>query len=61
MELELKIEHQGNHASFLNLDITIKEEIFPISCLIKEAHFYFPLCECLILIAASRKTSFVPQ
>ena len=27
-ELELKIEHSGQHASFLNLDITIEDSIF---------------------------------
>ena len=27
-ELELKLEHSGTHASFLNLDITISEGIF---------------------------------
>ena len=27
-ELELKVEHSGSHASFLNLDITIKEGLF---------------------------------
>ena len=27
-ELELKIEHQGTHATFLDLDITIKDNIF---------------------------------
>ena len=27
-ELELKVEHQGNHATFLDLDITIQDGIF---------------------------------
>ena len=27
-ELELKLEHIGQHASFLNLDITIEDNIF---------------------------------
>ena len=27
-DLELKVEHQGEHATFLNLDITIKEGMF---------------------------------
>ena len=34
--LELKIEHQGSHAKFLNLNITFKERTFSISYLIKE-------------------------
>lgn len=34
--LELKIEHQGSHAKFLNLNINIKERTFSISYLIKE-------------------------
>ena len=59
-EFELKIEHQGSHASFLNLDIAINEGIFSMSYFIKETHFYFPLCECLILITTSRKISFIP-
>ena len=27
-ELELKVENQGNHASFLDLDIEIKDSVF---------------------------------
>ena len=27
-ELELKVQHQGDHATFLNLDITIMEATF---------------------------------
>ena len=27
-EVELNVEHQGDHATFLNFDITIKEETF---------------------------------
>ena len=27
-ELELKVQHQGDHATFLNLDITIVEATF---------------------------------
>ena len=27
-EVELNVEHQGDHATFFNFDITIKKEIF---------------------------------
>ena len=36
-ELELKVEHQGNHACFLDLDIFV-DNIFVYNCLIKEIH-----------------------
>ena len=36
-DLEVKIEHQGGHATFLKLNITImKKKSFYISCLIKQ-------------------------
>ena len=45
-ELELKFEHQGSPAGFLDLDITIKKGT--LSYLTKEIRFRFPLCKCLI-------------
>ena len=27
-ELQLKVEHSGTHATFLNLDITVKDGVF---------------------------------
>ena len=42
-ELELKIEHQGEHASFLNLDITIKEGIFVYKLFDKRDSFPFSI------------------
>ena len=50
-ELELKVKCQGDHATFLNLDVTIKEGTFIyiyISYLIKETPFPFQLKESLM-------------
>ena len=41
-ELELKVEHQGDHATFLNLDITIKEGTFIYKLFDKRGSFPFP-------------------
>ena len=41
-ELELTVEHQSDHATFLTLDVTIKEGTF-VSYLIKETPFPFQL------------------
>ena len=40
-ELELKVENQGTHATFLNLDITIKDGIFVYKLFDKRDHFPF--------------------
>ena len=40
-ELELKIEHQGGHATFLDLDITIKDDIFVYKLFDKRDTFPF--------------------
>ena len=40
-ELELKIEHHGEHATFLDLDITIKENIFVYKLFDKRDQFPF--------------------
>ena len=42
-EFELKDEHQGDHVTFLNLDITIKNGILCTSYLIKDIPFHFQL------------------
>ena len=42
-ELELKVEHSGIHASFLNLDITIKEGIFIYKLFDKRDAFPFSI------------------
>ena len=42
-ELELKIEHSGSHASFLNLDITIKEGLFVYKLFDKRDAFPFSI------------------
>ena len=42
-ELELKIEHSGVHASFLNLDITIKDGIFVYKLYDKRDAFPFSI------------------
>ena len=45
-KLELKIEHLGGHATFLDLDITIKDDILSINSLIKGTLFLFSLFVC---------------
>ena len=42
-ELELKLEHSGTHASFLNLDITINEGIFVYKLFDKRDAFPFSI------------------
>ena len=42
-ECELKVEHPGDHATFFNFHITIREGTFIISYLIKETPFLFQL------------------
>ena len=42
-ELELKIEHSGSHASFLNLDISIKDGIFIYKLFDKRDAFPFSI------------------
>ena len=42
-ELELKVEHSGSHASFLNLDITIKEGLFVYKLFDKREAFPFSI------------------
>ena len=42
-ELELKVEHSGSHASFLNLDITIKEGLFIYKLFDKRDAFPFSI------------------
>ena len=40
-ELELKVEHHGNHATFLDFDITIKSNIFVYKLFDKRDKFPF--------------------
>ena len=42
-ELELKVEHSGSHASFLNLDISIKDGIFVYKLFDKRDAFPFSI------------------
>lgn len=42
-ELELKLEHSGNHASFLNLDISIKDGLFVYKLFDKRDAFPFTI------------------
>ena len=42
-ELELKVEHSGSHASFLNLDITINEGLFVYKLFDKRDDFPFSI------------------
>ena len=42
-ELELKVEHQGTHATFLDLDITIKDNIFVYKLFDKRDAFPFSI------------------
>ena len=42
-ELKLKVEHQGDHAKFLNMDIIIDEETFISKLIDKRDSFPFRL------------------
>ena len=42
LELELKFDHSGSHATFLELGITISQ----LSCIINMTAFLFPLHLC---------------
>ena len=42
-ELEIKVEHQGDHVTFLNFDITIKEGTLIYKLFDKRDSFYFSL------------------
>ena len=48
-ELELKLEHSGTHATFLDLDIKIEDGILFINSLIKETNFHFSSSACHFL------------
>ena len=50
-ELELKVEDQGHHATFLILGTTIKEKVFAS----------FQLTECLLLKAIFPQKCFIQQ
>ena len=59
-ELELKIEHSGTHATFLNLDNTVKDGVFIYKLLISVMLFpFFLLFVCLTLIVASSNQYFI--
>ena len=51
--LQLKVEHSGTHATFLNLDINAKDEVFNYKLFDKGDAFFFLSFTCLTLIAAS--------
>ena len=53
-ELELKVELSGSHASFLNLDITIKEGLFVYKLFDKRDAFPFLSFVCLTSPATFR-------
>ena len=53
-ELELKVEHHGNHATFLDLDITIKANIFVYKLFDKRDKFPF------IIVRMPRLGSNIP-
>ena len=46
-ELDFKVEHQGKHDAFLDLDITIKDGMFVYKLIDKRDHFPFLLSVCL--------------
>lgn len=46
-KLELKVEHQRNHQTFLDLDITIQNGVFVYKRFDKEINFHFLLLEYL--------------
>ena len=47
-ELELKVEYQGDHATFLILDITINDGIFIYNLFDKKIRFPFQLKEIIM-------------
>ena len=53
-QLELKLEHQGEHATFLDLDITVEDNIFAYKPFEKGISFRSLLCVCLISRAIFR-------
>ena len=55
VELELKVEHTGQHASFLNLDITMEENIFVYKLYDKRDAFPFTI------VRMPEITSNIPQ
>ena len=60
-ELELKVENQGNHACFVNLDILSVTTSLYINCLIKEIQSLLQYFECLILTVTFHKIYFIQQ
>ena len=44
-DLELKVEFQGDHATFLNMDITIKEGTFTYKSLDKKSFLLLLNCD----------------
>lgn len=55
IELELKLEHQGNHASFLDLDITIEDGMFVYKLYDKRDKFPF------FIVRMPHLSSNIPQ
>ena len=61
LELELKCEHQGTHATFLDLDINVSNGIFIYKLFDKRDDFPFLSSACLILVAIFHHMFFMDQ
>ena len=58
-ELQLKVEHSGTHATFLNLDIKVKDGVFIYKLFISVMLFRFLLFAWLTSIVTSLNQYFV--
>ena len=57
-ELQLKVEHSGTHATFLNLDITVKNGVFIYKLIDKRDAFLFLSFACLTFMITSPNQYF---
>ena len=60
-ELQLKCEHEGLHATFLDLDISVVNGLFVYKLFNKRDDFPSPSCVCQILIVISHRLSSMEQ
>ena len=60
-QLELKLEHHGSHATFLDLHITIKDKFSCINCSIKEINFLFMSSGCHMKVVIFHQPYFMDR
>ena len=58
-ELQPNVEHSGTHATFLNLDITVRDGVFVYKLFDKRDALVFLLFACLTLIVTSPNQYFI--